>query len=102
LDKVLVGRRERTSVTEKLRSARSRRDEVVGSTAREKIEAEIIRLAARDESLESRINALESREDEVYRKWKENYHKLRYQPPTVTVLFDTVFQIRPRNPETSC
>ena len=102
LDKVLVCRRERTSVSEKLKSARSRRDEVVGSTAREKIEAEIIRLAARDESLESRINALESREDEVYRKWKENYHKLRYQPPTVTVLFDVEFQVLPRNPETSC
>ena len=41
-DKVLVCRRERASITEKLRSARARRDEVVGASARERIEAEIL------------------------------------------------------------
>ena len=40
-DKVLVCRRERASIAEKLRSARDRRDEVVGATARERVEAEI-------------------------------------------------------------
>ena len=44
-DKVLVCRRERASIAEKLRSARTRRDEVVGATARERVEAEILRLA---------------------------------------------------------
>ena len=44
-DKVLVCRRERESIAEKLRSARARRDEVVGSTARDRVEAEIVRLA---------------------------------------------------------
>ena len=101
-DKVLVCRRERLSIVEKLRYARARRDDVVGSTAREKIEAEIDRLATRDESLERRINALESREDEVYKKWREKYHKLRYEPPTVTVLFEAIFQLSPQIPETSC
>ena len=67
-----------------------------------KIEAEIDRLATRDESLERRINALESREDEVYRKWREKYHKLRYEPPAVTVLFEAIFQLSPQIPETSC
>jgi len=101
-DKVLVCRRERLSIVEKLRYARARRDDVVGSTAREKIEAEIDRLATRDESLERRINALESGEDEVYKKWREKYHKLRYEPPTVTVLFEAIFQLSPQIPETSC
>jgi hypothetical protein len=101
-DKVLVCRRESQSIDEKLRYARARRDEVVGSTAREKIEAEIDRLATRSESLERRINALESREDEVYKKWRDKYHKLRYRPPTVIVLFEAIFQISPRIPETSC
>ena len=101
-DKVLVCRRERLSIGEKLRSARARRDDVVGSSAREKIEAEIDRLATRDESLERRINALESREDEVYKKWRDKYHKLRYGPPTVTALFEATFQILPQIPETSC
>jgi hypothetical protein len=101
-DKILVYRRERASIAEKLRAARTRRDEIVGSSARDRVEAEIVRLATRDESLERRIGALESREDEVYRKWRDEYHELRYRMPTVTRLFQSIFQILARNPETSC
>jgi hypothetical protein len=97
-DKVLVCRRERGSISEKLRAARSRRDEVVGSTARDRVEAEILRLAEKDETLERRISALDSREDEVYRKWRNEYHELRYRAPTVTRLFQVSFRIR----KTSC
>jgi hypothetical protein len=101
-DKVLVCRRERASIGEKLSYARARRDEVVGSTARDRIEAEIDRLATRDESLDRRINALESREDEVYKKWRDKYHELRYRPPTVRPLFEVTFQISPPTRGTSC
>ena len=101
-DKILVCRRERASIAEKLRSARDRRDEIVGSTARDRVEAEILRLATREESLERRIGALESREDEVYRKWRDEYHELRYRAPTVTRLFQAAFKIAAPNPETSC
>ena len=101
-DKILVCRRERASIAEKLRAARSRRDEIVGSSARDRVEAEIVRLATKDESLERRIGALESREDEVYRKWRDEYHELRYRAPTVTRLFQAAFQIAAPNPETSC
>ena len=97
-DKVLVCRRERGSISEKLRGARSRRDEVVGSTARDRVEAEILRLAEKDETLERRISALDSREDEVYRKWRNEYHELRYRAPTVTRLFQVSFRIG----KTSC
>jgi adenine-specific DNA-methyltransferase len=101
-DKILVCRRERASITEKLRAARARRDEIVGSSARDRIEAEILRLATREESLERRIGALESREDEVYRRWRDEYHELRYRAPTVTRLFQAVFEIAAANPEKSC
>ena len=101
-DKVLVCRRERASIADKLRSARARRDDVVGATARERVESEIQSLASRDETLERRIQALESREDEVYRKWRDRYHELRYQPPSVIPLFEATFRIVPSNPETSC
>jgi len=101
-DKILVCRRERANLAEKLRASRARRDEIVGSSARERIEAEILRLATRDEVLERRISALESREDEVYRKWRDEYHHLRYQTPTVNRLFESVFQIHAPNPGTSC
>jgi superfamily II DNA or RNA helicase len=101
-DKVLVCRRERASLAEKLRAARARRDEVVGASARERVEAEIDRLATRDETLERRINALESREDEVYRKWRDEYHELRYQAPRVSRLFRAAFRVELPEPRTSC
>jgi len=101
-DKILVCRRERASIAEKLRAARTRRDEIVGSSARERAEAEIVRLATKDESLDRRIAALESREDEVYRKWRDEYHELRYRAPTVLRLFQSAFHILAPNPETLC
>jgi superfamily II DNA or RNA helicase len=101
-DKVLVFRRERASIGTKLRYAKERRDQVVGSSSRDRIEAEIDQLATRDESLERRINALESREDEVYKKWRDKYHGLRYQPPTVRLLFEATFQISKANLGMSC
>jgi hypothetical protein len=101
-DKLLVCRQERASIAEKLRSARARRDEIVGSSARDRIEAEILRLATKDENLERRIGALESREDEVYRRWRDEYHELRYRAPTVSRLFQAAFEIAAPNPETSC
>lgn len=101
-DKIMVCRRERASISDKLRSARERRDTIVGATAREKIEAEILQLATKDEGLEQRINGLESRQDEVYRTWREKYHKLRYRPPIVTTLFEATFHIRKENQERSC
>jgi hypothetical protein len=101
-DKILVCRRERAIVAGKLRAARARRDEIVGSSARDRVEAEILRLATKEESLDRHIGALESREDEVYRKWRDAYHELRYQAPTVTRLFQAMFQVAVPNPETSC
>jgi hypothetical protein len=101
-DKVLVCRRQRATIAEKLRSARARRDEIVGATARERIEANIQDLATRDEALERRLHRLESREDEVYLRWREKYHELRYRTPTVTPLFEATFRIIPPITETSC
>jgi hypothetical protein len=101
-DKILVCRRERASVAEKLRAARSRRDEIVGASARDRVEEEIIRLATQEESLERRIVELESRDDKTYRRWRDEYHELRYRPPTVTRLFQTAFRITAPNPEKSC
>jgi hypothetical protein len=101
-DKVLVCRRERASIAQKLRMAKARRDGVVGATARERIESEIESLGLRDENLERRISALESKEDEVYRKWRDRYHELRYEPPTVTPLFEATFRITPPKQEMSC
>jgi superfamily II DNA or RNA helicase len=101
-DKILVCRRERASIAEKLQSAKARRDSVVGASARDRVEEEIARLAAKDDVLERRVSALDSREDEVYRKCRLQYHELRYQAPIVTRLFQVAFRIAPPNLRTSC
>ena len=101
-DKVLVSRRERVRSPRSCDLRETRRDEVVGSTARDRVEAEILRLAEKDEMLERRIAALDSREDEVYRKWRNEYHDLRYRAPKVTRLFQVAFRIVRPNPVTSC
>jgi adenine-specific DNA-methyltransferase len=101
-DKILVRRRERAVVAESLKGAKARREETMGSSAREQVEAQILGLASRQESLERNIGALESREDEVYRKWRDEYHQLRYQTPVVTPLFQLFFQIQVQGPGTSC
>jgi Helicase conserved C-terminal domain/SNF2-related domain len=101
-DKILVCRRELASLDLRLRSAKARRDQIVGASARQRVEEEITELATRAETLEHRIETLESREDEVYQKWREKYYALRYQAPTVTRLFQSAFEIAPATPETSC
>jgi superfamily II DNA or RNA helicase len=99
-DKILLCRRELASVTGKLRAGRDRRDQMVGASDRQRVEAEIDRLASRQEELEQQITALDSREDERYRRWRDDYHKRRYQEPKVTRLFRAPFRIE--TPETSC
>jgi hypothetical protein len=47
--------------------------------------------------LERRIDALDSRADEVYRKWRNEYHELRYRAPNATRLFQVAFRIAPMN-----
>jgi hypothetical protein len=101
-DKVLVCRRERAAIQDKLRAATARRDDVVGASARQRVESDIQALSIRDENLEHRIEALESRQDEVYKKWRDRYHELRYEPPAVRPLLEARFRIVQANPETSC
>lgn len=101
-DKVLLCRRELAGVSEKLRAARARRDQVVGAADRQRVEAEVDRLATRQEGLETRIRALDSREDEVYRRWRDDYHRRRYQAPRMTRLFQVAFRIARPEATTSC
>lgn len=101
-DKVLLCRRELTALEEKLRRAKTRRDDAIGASARERIEDEIGRLAERSESLQSRIDALESRDDEVYRRWRDEYNARRYQAPTVTRLAQVTFRLASPETKTSC
>ena len=55
------------------------------------------RLAITADLLERRIDALDSRADEVYRKWRNEYQELRYRAPSATRLFQVAFRIAPMN-----
>ncbi|MND08160.1 hypothetical protein D3C83_306010 [compost metagenome] len=66
------------------------------------MEAEIFDLATKDEAIEQQIAALDSRENEVYRKWRNEYHELRYRAPKATRLFHVRFRLAPSMTGTSC
>jgi hypothetical protein len=57
-DKILVLRRELSFLSEKVRSAKQRRDQVVGSTARARIESDVEALASRAATLAIRRRCL--------------------------------------------
>ena len=101
-DKVLVCRREVAGIETKLHGAKARRDAVMGSAARQRVEAEIQELSGRADALRERIEALESRDDEVYRRWRSEYNARRYQPPKTTRLLQVTFRIVPSETRTSC
>jgi hypothetical protein len=92
-DKALVTRRELSGVIAKRKAAQDRLAGIVGASARAKVDFEVRELADREAVLAARIEGLESREDEVYRKWRDEYHTRRYQPPSVTLLFQVTFRI---------
>ena len=96
-----AGARSRRSTTS---CARPRPDATrsVGASSRERVDAEILRLAERSETLQLQIDALESRDDEVYRRWRDEYNARRYQAPTVTRLVEVTFRIAGAETRSSC
>ncbi len=101
-DKVLVCRRDQAGVADKLQAARLRRDGIVGAAARERVEAEILRLAEKEEALERRISRCSPGKTRCTGNGEIESHALRYQPPAVTPLFQVTFRIVPPGTETSC
>jgi hypothetical protein len=96
-DKILVLSRQRKVLADQIRAARKRRDEVVGSDVRARVEERLVALSDRDAALERTIRALHSREDEDYQRWRDHHHELRYRPPTVTPVARVAFRTRARS-----
>ncbi|MCU0699919.1 MAG: DEAD/DEAH box helicase [Myxococcaceae bacterium] len=87
-DRLVVLRRRRDEVSQKLAAAEARWEGSTGADARTAAEADKRRHAAELERLEGRIAQVLAREDERYRRSMAHLEARRYTPPTVEVLFD--------------
>ncbi|MBL8917284.1 MAG: DEAD/DEAH box helicase family protein [Myxococcaceae bacterium] len=87
-DRLLVLRRQRAEVEQKIDSATKRRDGAIGSEARTAAEHGL-QVAGRElQALEEKIAKLQARDDERYRRFLEHIHGRRYTPPRLDLLVD--------------
>jgi adenine-specific DNA-methyltransferase len=87
-DRLLVLRRKRLSLLEKLEAARARRDGATGSEARSDAESAVRKLQTNAEEVDGAIERLERRDDATFQRYQEHIHRRRYTPPRVEPLFD--------------
>lgn len=87
-DRLLVLRRQRSEVEQKIEAATQRRDGAIGSEARTTAE-HALQAAARDlQAIETKIAKLQTRDDDRYRRFLEHIHGRRYTPPRLDLLVD--------------
>jgi hypothetical protein len=87
-DRLLVRRRRRKTLLERIEQARQRRDGAAGSEARTDAESSLLRLGTELEELDAAIACLENRDDATYQRYVEHIQRRRYAPPAVDRLFD--------------
>jgi adenine-specific DNA-methyltransferase len=87
-DRLLVLRKRRVSLMEKLDAARARRDGATGSEARSDAERAVLKVELDAAEVDGSIDRLERREDATFQRYQEHIHRRRYTPPRVESLFD--------------
>ena len=90
-DRILILRRARERLSERLRDAETKRDNALGPDARQIAEVQVRKLTLEVEALEGKLLALEARDDDVYRRWQEQANNRRYQAPVAERLFTAEF-----------
>jgi hypothetical protein len=87
-DRLLVLRKRKRTIEDRIDSAERRREGAVGSEARTDAE-HALKTATRDlELVDGRIAKLQQRDDQRYRTYLEHIQKRRYSPPRIEVLVD--------------
>jgi hypothetical protein len=94
-DRVMLARRERRGLEASILVARKRREEVVGAEARGRVTASLERQEARLSEVEDNLAQLESRQDQDYRRWQQEFGERRSRAPTVTPLLTLKFRLIP-------
>ena len=92
-DRLLVLRRDRSREVGRLAAAERRRDGAIGAENRARALAETRAIEQRIESLDMQIEALETGEDETYRRWRDHAHDRRYRKPRTERLLTAEFVI---------
>jgi superfamily II DNA or RNA helicase len=87
-DRLLVLRRRRQVLEDRLDEARLRRDGATGSEGRSEAERLLLNVETTIAEVDGAIERLENRDDETFQRYQEHIHRRRYTPPRVDQLFD--------------
>jgi len=90
---VLILKRSRSEVAERIKSAQRDRTGATGSESRTRIEALIERAQQELEALDVELARLEARNDTGYQRWRERAYERRYAPPRREAVIDAEFVI---------
>jgi len=85
-DRLLILRRQEQALGRSLEAAQDRRDAALGADRREAAERAVTELAVEIEELVARIQRLERREDEVFKRTQERLFAKRYRKPSIETL----------------
>jgi len=92
-DRLLVRRRRRVMLLERIEQTRKRRESATGSEARSEAERLLLSLDTDLEGMEVAIARLENREDETFQRYLEHIQRRRYTPPLIERLFELDLEI---------
>jgi len=87
-DRVLVLKRRRRGLEDRLEQARGRRDGATGSEARSDAERAVLSVETDLAEVNGGIHRLENRDDATFQQYQQHIHRRRYTPPRVERLFD--------------
>ena len=92
-DRLLVLRRRRQTLQDRIDDARQRRDGAAGSQARTEAERALLNVETSLSEVEGAIQRLENREDETFQRYQDHIHRRRYTPPRVDPIFDLDLEV---------
>ena len=92
-DRALIQRRSRSRVLDALQKAREQIAAAPGADARSRAESVLGRAQRELEAIDAELERLESRQDEGYRRWREQAHIKRYAPPSRELVLEAEFVV---------
>jgi hypothetical protein len=92
-DRVLILKRSREEVVQRISGERRERATVTGSDARTRVETLLERSERELEALDAELRRLQSRDDDGYQRWRQHAYERRYAPPEREPILDAEFVI---------
>jgi adenine-specific DNA-methyltransferase len=92
-DRAMVLKRSRSELVRRIQSGRRERDAAAGSDARSRIEGRLAHAERELEAVEAELDRLAARDDEGYRRWRRHAYERRYAPPERESILNAEFVI---------